>query len=211
MADPGQEAGETDVEDRLQKYDWNDEKNSPGDHLGRWDDYDEDDHDNHAGEEVEEVANHRGDRQCGARELEAFNHGSAGSDRSGATCHALTGELEEEYANHKVADEVVYAFGRPENESEDEPEREYREQRVEKHPAVAEEVFSCRAAHFGTGFGDDEMSAVPQRCKVAAQAGALADRDKPIAGDRRDRTQAEWVRGAARIRRFTHLAPTSVS
>src|SRR5699024_128152 len=35
MADSGQEAGETDIEDSLQEDHGNDEEHSPGDHLGR--------------------------------------------------------------------------------------------------------------------------------------------------------------------------------
>ena len=57
MSDASQKAGETDVEDRLQYDDGDDENESPSDHLWRGDDRDENSHHDHAGYEVKEVPN----------------------------------------------------------------------------------------------------------------------------------------------------------
>src|SRR5699024_65176 len=109
MADPSQEAGEADIEDGLQDDHGDDEEHPPGDHLGRWDDRDEDDHDDDSGNEVEEVPHDYGDRQSRSRELEALDHRSPGPDRPGAAGHRFARELEEEDTDDEVADEVINA------------------------------------------------------------------------------------------------------
>ena len=56
------EAGETDVEDRLQNNNRDDEDDSPRDLFQRWDDCEDDDHDEQRRHEVKEIADHGGDR-----------------------------------------------------------------------------------------------------------------------------------------------------
>src|SRR5699024_1257573 len=100
---------------------------------------------------------------------------------------------------------------RLEDESEDEPECHDRKQWIEEQPAVAEQILSRRTAHLGSGFGHDEMPAVPQRRKVAAQTGASTDGNEALARDGGNRTQAERIRRLARVLRLTHFASAPVS
>src|SRR5699024_7640548 len=115
------------------------------------------------------------------------------------------GEPEEEHSDDEEAEEVRNSSRSLQNESEDEPECEHRQQWIEEQPAVSEYVLPRRAGHLGSGFGDDEVAAVPQRGQVAAQARPSTDGHETFARHGRDRTQPK---GVLRLTHRTSL-PTS--
>ena len=199
------EAGESDVEDRLQDHHRDHQNDSPRDLFQRWGDCEDDHHDQQGRHEVKEIADHGGDRERCTWELEALDHGRTGTDRSGSASHALTCVTEEEYADDEEPEEVVNTSRGPQDVTEDEPEREHRKQWIEEQPPVAEYVLPRRARHLGSGLGDDEVAAVPQRGQVAAQARPSTDGHETFARHGRDRTQPE---GVLRLTHRTSL-PTS--
>src|SRR5699024_10220420 len=84
-----QEACETNIEDRLQNDDRDDEHNAPCDDLEWRNDRKYDDHDEQSRHEIEKVAHDGRDRQSSSRKLEALDHRRARTDRTCSTGHAL--------------------------------------------------------------------------------------------------------------------------
>ena len=146
VADSCKQAGDADVEDRLQSDDGNHQYDSPRQHFGWGDHHQEHNHDGDAGNEVEEIAHNGRDRQSCPGELEALDHRRTGTDCSGAPGHRSAGVLEEENTDDEVSDEVVDAFLGSEDEAEDEPEGQHGQKRVDEEPSIAEQVLSGRSA-----------------------------------------------------------------